>query len=263
MTPDVETILADFRTWLQDAKKASRSLTVAARDDLDVATVVQQFTALRQEVNLQTKTSRAQLEQNAQTISALQQALAELQRQSTPNDKSGSDEALRPLLKTLIDAHDSLALAEREVRRMMENLPSPAAPVQPSPPPEIKIKLPYWARWFGLDASIKKQLARLKARHTSAPAPASDDGATRLRQILDALLVGYRMSMQRIERAFEQQSLEPIPCVGEPFDPELMEVAEVVREEGRASTEVIQEVRRGYLWQGRLFRYAQVRVAKP
>jgi molecular chaperone GrpE (heat shock protein) len=42
-----------------------------------------------------------------------------------------------------------------------------------------------------------------------------------------------------------------------------MEVAEVVREEGRASTEVIQEIRRGYLWRGRLFRYAQVRVAKP
>jgi molecular chaperone GrpE len=60
-----------------------------------------------------------------------------------------------------------------------------------------------------------------------------------------------------------QHGLETIPCVGEPFDPETMEVAEVVREEGRASTEVLQEIRRGYLWRGRLFRYAQVRVAKP
>jgi molecular chaperone GrpE len=42
-----------------------------------------------------------------------------------------------------------------------------------------------------------------------------------------------------------------------------MEVAEVVREEGRASTEVLDEIRRGYRWHGRLFRYAQVRVAKP
>ena len=263
MTSDVETILADFRSWLQQAKELPRSLTVAARDDLDVVTVVQQFTALRQEVNLQTKTSRAQLEQNAQTIAALQQALAVLKQQPAPSDKSGSDEALRPLLKTLIDAHDALALAEREVRRLMENQPSPLPPTAHGAPPEIKLRLPYWARWFGLDASIQKQLARLKARHSSTPAPASDDGAARLRQILDALLVGYRMSLQRIERAFEQQSLEPIPCVGEPFDPELMEVAEVVREEGRASTEVIQEVRRGYFWHGRLFRYAQVRVAKP
>jgi molecular chaperone GrpE len=258
LTPDVELILADFRSWLQEAKAIP---PVAPADTLEVATIVQQFTALRQEVNLQTKASRAQLEQNAQTIAALQQALEELQRQPTPSDEGDSDNALRPLLKTLIDAHDALALAEREVRRMMENLPSPAPPPQPSPPPEIKITLPYWTRWFGLDASIEKQLASLKAQ--GQPAPSIDDGAARLRQILDALLVGYRMSMQRIERAFEQQSLEPIPCVGEPFDPELMEVAEVVREEGRASTEVIQEVRRGYLWHGRLFRYAQVRVAKP
>ena len=31
---------------------------------------------------------------------------------------------------------------------------------------------------------------------------------------------------------------------------------------GRPSGEVIEEVRRGYLWNGRVFRYAQVRVAK-
>jgi molecular chaperone GrpE len=71
------------------------------------------------------------------------------------------------------------------------------------------------------------------------------------------------MSLQRIDRAIAQQGLEVIACVGEPFDPETMEVAEVVREEGRTSTEVLQEIRRGYRWRGRLFRYAQVRVAKP
>ena len=42
-----------------------------------------------------------------------------------------------------------------------------------------------------------------------------------------------------------------------------MEVVEVVPGPGRASTEVIEEVRRGYRWRGRVFRFAQVRVAKP
>jgi molecular chaperone GrpE len=68
--------------------------------------------------------------------------------------------------------------------------------------------------------------------------------------------------LQRLERAIEQQGLEAIECVGEPFDPETMEVAEVVREPGRDSTEVLEEIRRGYFWRGRLFRYAQVRVAR-
>ena len=90
-----------------------------------------------------------------------------------------------------------------------------------------------------------------------------DETGQRLQQVLDALLVGYRMSLQRLERALEQQGLEAISCVGRPFDPETMEVAEVVREEGRTSTEVLQEIRRGYRWRGRLFRYAQVRVARP
>jgi molecular chaperone GrpE len=71
------------------------------------------------------------------------------------------------------------------------------------------------------------------------------------------------MSVQRVERALQQTDLEPIAAVGEPFDPEQMEAVEVVVEPGREFTEVIEEVRRGYLWRGKVFRYAQVRVARP
>ena len=44
--------------------------------------------------------------------------------------------------------------------------------------------------------------------------------------------------------------------------PERMEVVEVVSDSDRPSGEVVGEVRRGYLWRGCVFRYAQVRVAK-
>ena len=70
------------------------------------------------------------------------------------------------------------------------------------------------------------------------------------------------MTLQRVERSMAQYGLEPIPAVGQPFDPELMEVLEVVLDSGAPPGEVVQEVRRGYLWNGRVFRYAQVRVAK-
>lgn len=232
-------------------------------NQLDVATIVQHFIALRQEVNLQTKSSRAQLEQNAQTLSALQQAL-EAVRQPAEDSEKAAEDAARPLLKTLIDAHDALSLGRREVQRLLDNAPATQAPVPVEKPPEIKLRIPTWARWFGLDASVEAQLAPLRAwSERSRCTPSVDDAAERYRQSLDALLVGYAMGLQRLERAFEQHGLEAIPCVGEPFDPETMEVAEVVREEGRDSTEVVQEIRRGYLWHGKLFRYAQVRVAKP
>jgi molecular chaperone GrpE len=70
------------------------------------------------------------------------------------------------------------------------------------------------------------------------------------------------MSVQRLERALQQHGLEPIPCVGQPFDPETMEVVEVVPQSDGGGSEVVEEVRRGYLWRGRVFRFAQVKVAK-
>ncbi len=80
--------------------------------------------------------------------------------------------------------------------------------------------------------------------------------------MLTALVTGYTMSVQRVERALRQHGLEPILAVGERFDPERMEVVEASTGTGRTPGEVLEEVRRGYLWNGRVFRYAQVRVAK-
>ena len=266
----IEAILADFRAWLVEAADADASSHADVPEleagGFDVASVLQHFIALRQEINLQTRASRGQLEQNSQTIALLQESLGTLQQQQAKREESGGadpDEILRPLLKTLIDAHDSLWIAERQVRRLLENPPPPAAAATPiSAPPVIKLKIPHWARWMGLDVSIEAQLAPLYAWRQGQLSAAPDTGEDRYRKSLDALLTGYGMSMQRIERTLAQHGLEAFPCVGEPFDPEIMEVAEVVRVAGRARTEVIEELRRGYRWRGRLFRCAQVRVAK-
>jgi molecular chaperone GrpE len=89
----------------------------------------------------------------------------------------------------------------------------------------------------------------------------SPNHLTRIHEIVESMVTGYAMSRTRLERAFEKHELQRIVCVGERFDPERMEAVEVA-ESDRRSGEVIEEVRRGYLWRGRLFRYAQVRVAK-
>lgn len=260
----IESILGDFRAWLQDARETPEP---APMPDMDLATIVQHFTALRQEVNLQTRASRGQLEQNAQTLDRLQQALDTIhhqQDQRKETDRAEQEDLLRPLLKTLLDAHDALTLARREVQRLLDQTALPSAPPVLPAPPTIEIRLPFWARWLGLGASIERQLAPLRAYWAEKPAPEADDSVSRrARQMLDALLTGYQMSVQRLERMLVQQNLEAIPCVGLPFDPETMEVVEVIREEGRTSTQVLEVVRPGYFWNGRLFRYAQVRVAKP
>ena len=227
-------MLADFRAWLREATVPPPPAPDA--EAIDLHTLLAQFTALRHEVHLQTRAARAQQEQTAEALAALQQ--------SQPVDRDG-DEALRPLLKALVDVYDSLSLAEREVRRAQDHVAPPqSAPTPPAAAPS------FWSRLFG-----RKPVS---AERPQQAAPAAD----RAPQVLASVLTGYTMSLQRVERALRQHGLEPIPAVGEPFDPERMEVLEVVNDSGRPSGEVVGEVRRGYLWRGRVLRFAPVRVAK-
>ena len=78
----------------------------------------------------------------------------------------------------------------------------------------------------------------------------------------EATAAGLAMGLERIERVMRTHGLQPIAVIGQSFDPELMEAVEVETSSNRPSGEVIDELRRGYLWNGRVFRFAQVRVAK-
>jgi molecular chaperone GrpE len=209
---------------------------------------------VRQEVNLQTRAVRAQQEQNTETLRQLSAALDSLRQSQGRGEQRRQqdlDEALRPLLKTLIDVYDALALASREMQRLRETvLPSVEQLAAPAP----AVTSSFWARLFG---SSTPQTPNPQERERL-----TRESNERVRQLLESLMTGYTMSVQRVERALRQHGLEAIPTAGERFDPERMEVVEAVADSGRPSGEVLDEVRRGYLWNSRVFRYAQVRVAK-
>lgn len=237
-------------------------------------------------MNLQTKAVRAQQEQNAETLKQLSEALAALEPPAdelAEPEESPSDEALRPLLKTLVEVYDALALAERESRRVQEAvLPALEKAARPEPAgarhevPAQKVAdaaLPGWARWLGLDSKVRAALevhqAGLavglgEAQRTEGERRRGDaeTAAGQVRELVSSLLTGYAMGLQRLDRALRQYGLEPIACIGQPFDPEHMEVVEAVAGNGRPAGEVCAEVRRGYLWNGRIFRFAQVSVTK-
>jgi len=287
LTPEaVEAVLADFRAWLTDlpiAPGPNHETPPPAAEAIDLHTLLGQFVALRHEVNLQTKASRAQQEQNADALRQLTQAhdaLRQAHAVAQQARQQEQEEQLRPLLKTLVDLHDALSLGGREVQRVRETvLPlldrtfddtTPEGEPPPSPPSSTLASRPFWAFWrSGPIASAAAEVhARWEAwwkkdvqRRQSSAGEAKQNGE-RLRQMLASLIMGYTMSLQRIERALRQHGLEPLPTYGESFDPEAMEVVEAVSDSGHAPGTVIEEVRRGYLWNGRVFRYAQVRVAK-
>ncbi len=91
-------------------------------------------------------------------------------------------------------------------------------------------------------------------RALAAPAPAGTDPA-------------FRQGIELIHRDFlaalERLGVRPFVSVGEPFDPTRHEAVGRVEEPGRAEPTVVSEALRGYLWQDRVLRPAQVVVAVP
>jgi molecular chaperone GrpE len=232
LTPErIEAVLADFRNWLEGVCDDRGEEAPGAPEPVDLHTLVAQFTALRHEVNLQTRASRAAVEQTAETVQLLGQP------------KTDPREVVRPLVKALIDIADALAVALRQVEKAKATAEE-LLDVPPAPKPGLL------ARLF--------RASEVASAERSAQAEATE----RLRTLLAGVADGYALSLRRVERVLPQFGLEPIPCDGQPFDPELMEVVEVVQTPDRASGTVVEEARRGYRWDGRPFRPAQVKVAR-
>lgn len=260
-------MLADFRAWLTDL--AVPPEPIAEPPAVDLHTLVAQFTALRHEVNLQTKSTRTSLEQTGKALEQLEGAIDELRdRPAAEEDEAG------PLLKALVDVYDNLALALRQVEKQRAAIDGPLEEwVEGAPFPELSKMMetgPSGARpgfWLRLVSAVGLHPFRqpeiqalhkeMRTRHER-----TTEAAKMVRSSLDGLIAGYRMSLARIDRAIEQAGLEVIATTGKKFDPELMEAVEVVGDTGRAAGEVVEEVRRGYLRGEVVFRYAQVKVAR-
>jgi molecular chaperone GrpE len=263
----IERVLADFRTWLTDL--AAPVEPVPEPPAVDLHTLVAQFTALRHEVNLQTKAARTSIEQTGEALKTLEGAVAELRERPAEADDGAS-----PLLKALVDVYDNLALALRQVEKQRAAMEGPldewAANAEvpemikaaAAGPPNVRpgfLRRLIGARMAAMfrDPEVASTCKVLFDRHNRAV-----DAAKLVRSSFDGLLAGYRMSLARVDRAIDQAELETIATVGETFDPELMEVVEVVGDSGRPAGEVLEEVRRGYLRGEVVYRYAQVKVAR-
>lgn len=80
---------------------------------------------------------------------------------------------------------------------------------------------------------------------------------------LEDFLAGVRMIQRQLEGILAEQGLERVPGTGEAFDPNIHEaVARVETGEAPENT-IIEELRPGYYFKGRIIRPAMVKVAKP
>jgi molecular chaperone GrpE len=248
---DDEALLIRLERWLREARAESEALGDAAPTEAEAPgfglyRLVEEFTALRHEVKLQTKGARDLREQAEALLPALGRAVEEF-RSIGPKEDQAAFAAARPLAEALADLDEALDRGRDEIAKARRR-----AAEQPGALVARLDALHAGQPWF------RRHWTR--PYHERARDLAAGDGAAPL---LDALLAGYDLIRDRLRRTMAAEGLARIEAAGRPVDPGLMTVVDLVDAPGHPPGLAVDEVRRGYTWRGRVLRYAEVRAARP
>ena len=254
--PDQEEVLTRFRDWLEQASCDSNVLQEDTAngegpgEPVGLCHLVEQFTALRHDVKLLAKATRGTEERNEATLLSLQAAIEQF-RSVQAKEEEAADKASRPLVEALVELDESL----RRCRVVIEQAKHRAL---------HDVNAEFTARRDRLNELFRAQPCwrRMLCRpwHEAARELCSDHAVDAQRNIFDSLLEGYDLIATRLRRTMEQQSIVRIPCLGEEADPERMTVVEVVADPTRRPGTVVEEIRPGYCFKGRVLRFAEVKA---
>jgi len=253
--PDDDRILARFRQWLDEAH-AEADAVATDGEPLDgqpeirsvgLFQLIEEFTALRHELKLQTKSARNLEEQHARTRDAMQAAIEQFRSVKVKETEAGERTA-KPFIEAVLDLHEALqrgrAVMATARRRILEESPRQLQDQLD----DLFRKQFWWRRWI-----CRRFYER--AGETCSRQAAEVHGA-----ILESLLEGYGLIESRLKKAMDKAGLYRIDCVGKPVDPNSMMVVEVIDDPTRPPGLVIEEVRPGYYWKAKVFRFAEVRA---
>jgi molecular chaperone GrpE len=254
---DVDAILDRFREWLESAageaaNGAAPSLAdsppAEAADEFGIIDLIEEFTALRHEVKLQTKSGRGLLEQTESIKGALERAI-ELFRSVEPREDQAAWTAGKALALGLADLDEALDRGQLEIERARRQVAERSPQVL-----ETALNELHRARSW-----IRRRL--LRHYHNQVIEVVQRDALSR-HGLFDAFSEGYGLIRKRLHRVMAAEQVVPIPCEGRAVDPELMTVLEVVDSPGGQPGTVTKELRRGYTWRGRVLRYAEVQAVR-
>ncbi len=73
---------------------------------------------------------------------------------------------------------------------------------------------------------------------------------------------GLRILLQNIEQFLEKEHIQPIECIGKPFDHNCHHAVTTIEKQDCTDNEIVEEIKKGYFIGDELLRPAQVIVAK-
>jgi len=86
--------------------------------------------------------------------------------------------------------------------------------------------------------------------------------ASRETKSYEQLIGGVESVLRKTSDILAQQGVEPIPSVGQKFDPDLHEAVTVIEDSDQPDETIVQELQKGYTLYGRVIRPSLVTVAK-
>jgi len=252
---DTEDILRRFQQWLTQTDQEMEQVaepqpaTEASSPPVGLLQLIEAFTALRHELKLQTKSARG-LEESLQTALGGLDRASEQFRGVQPQETAAAEQAARPLVESLIELDEALRRGERAVaathRRLLEETPQRLADGLQ----QRFAQLSAWQRWRSRRWQVEVlQSCRQLVAETQTP-------------VLSTLGEGYQLICARLQRMLSEHRIERLPCLGRRVDPSRMKVIELVEAPDVAPETVVDELRPGYLWRGRVVRYAEVRATR-
>lgn len=271
--PDSDQILTCFRQWLSDAHAEAESVSsdvapdsvvpdgVAPRsvasDDGELAAqtvgliqLVEQFTALRHELKLQTKSARSLEERSEATLTEMHAAIEQF-RSVQADENQAAQRAARPLVEALIDLDEAL----QRGRKVIENAQRRIVEESVDELKKIRERLD---EVFQLQSWWRRKACR--PWHEATKEIYFHRAIEMQRGIFASLLEGYSLIQSRLQRFMDEEKIIRIPCVGQPADPHAMTVIEVIDDPTKPAGAVVEEIRPGYFWKGKVVRFAEVRA---
>jgi molecular chaperone GrpE len=141
------------------------------------------------------------------------------------SEASGSGQPRKQEIDLLLDLRDRM-------ERGIASARDAAAELTPA-------RLPRFARWLGGDGY---------ARHAQ--------------EILSAVSHGYSLTLDRLDEALVACGVDRIACLSRVFDPQRMTAIDIDETAVVPEGTVVEVYRDGYEWNGRVYRTAQVKVAR-
>jgi molecular chaperone GrpE (heat shock protein) len=177
---------------------------------------------------------------------------------------------LLPILDNLDRACDHWQQAQ-QAQAQFSSTPMPnASTVVPVSVPPLGASTRWgrrWQRWrwrlgtwiAGPDLAPYRQQFEPSSPHSSVIPPHLDP--QRLDDMIESAQSGITMIRSALLQVLSQYQVEPINAYGQPFDPTRMLALGQIENGSVPERYVAQEVLRGYLWQDKVLREAQVMVA--